>query len=56
MNKQILTTLGCSGSIALTLFNTQAASASTDREYTFTAPATNQELLESSEFAEIPQS
>lgn len=50
MNKPILTALGCSGSIALTLMNTQAASANSDREYVFTAPQAESEL------AEIPKS
>ena len=50
MNKQILTVLSCSGSIALSLLNTNVAEANTRSEYVFTAPDTNQEL------ADIPKS
>ena len=50
MNKQILTTLGCSGSIALGLLTANTAEANTSSEYIFTAPEINQEL------ANIPES
>ena len=50
MHKSILTTLGCSGSIAMALMSPQNATANPAREYTFTAPETNQQL------AEIPAS
>ena len=50
MNKHILTTMGCSGSLAMALLSNQTANATPVREYTFTAPETNQEL------AEIPAS
>ena len=50
MNKQTLTILGCSGSIALGLLTANAAEANTNSEYVFTAPDVNQEL------ADIPQS
>ncbi|VEP12272.1 conserved exported hypothetical protein [Hyella patelloides LEGE 07179] len=50
MNKQVLTVLGCSGSIALSLLAGNAAEANTNREYVFSAPGTNQEL------ADIPAS
>ena len=47
MNKKLLTTLGCSGSIALAILGADSANA---KEYVFTAPE-----LDSS-VAEIPQS
>lgn len=50
MNKQVLTVLGCSGSIALTLLGGNAAEANTKSEYVFTAPELNQEV------ADIPAS
>ena len=43
MNKQVLTVLGCSSSIALTLFGTSAVRAN-NSEYVFTAPDITQEL------------
>ena len=46
MNKKLLTTLGCSGSVALSLLGANSVSA---KEYVFTAPEPNQ-------LAEIPQS
>lgn len=49
-NKQLLTVLGCSSSVALSLLTVGAAEASTNKEYVFTAPDVSQEL------AEIPQS
>lgn len=50
MNKQILTVLGCSSSIALGLLTTNAAEANTNSTYVFTAPDIDQEL------ADIPES
>lgn len=47
MNKRLLTTLGCSGSVVLSLLGTNAASA---KEYTFTAPEVDNQM------AEIPAS
>jgi hypothetical protein len=49
MNKQILTVLGCSSSIALSLLSGNAVRANTS-EYVFTAPEIEGEL------ADIPQS
>ena len=46
MNKKLLTTLGCSGSVVLSLLSTNSVSA---KEYVFTAPELD------SEVAEIPQ-
>ena len=46
MNKRLLTALGCSGSVALTLLSANSASA---KEYVFTAPETD------SEVADIPE-
>lgn len=47
MNKRLLTTLGCSGSVVFSLLGTNAVSA---KEYVFTAPEAEQEM------AEIPAS
>ncbi len=47
MNKKLLTTLGCSGSIAIALLGANSVSA---KEYVFTAPELD------SQMAEIPQS
>ena len=47
MNKKLLTTLGCSGSVAFYLLGVNSVSAT---EYVFTAPETDQEV------AEIPAS
>ena len=47
MNKKLLTILGCSGSVALSLLNANPASA---KEYVFTAPELDDRL------AEIPAS
>ena len=47
MNKRLLTILGCSGSVALSLFNADAVNA---KEYVFTAPELDSQL------AEIPES
>ncbi|WP_036487567.1 hypothetical protein [Myxosarcina sp. GI1] len=38
MNKKLLSILGCSGSVALTMIGTNAAEANTGREYVFKAP------------------
>ena len=46
MNKKLLTVLGCSGSVALSLLNANSVNA---KEYVFTAPELDSEL------AEIPQ-
>ncbi|MEM8674119.1 MAG: hypothetical protein AAGF83_09655 [Cyanobacteria bacterium P01_G01_bin.67] len=46
MNKKLLTILGCSGSVAVSLLNTNAVSA---KEYIFTAPELDSQL------AEIPE-
>ena len=46
MNKKLLTTLGCSGSVVLSLLGANSVSA---KEYVFTAPVDNQ-------LAEIPAS
>ena len=46
MNKKLLTTLGCSGSVVLSLLGANSVSA---KEYVFTAPVDNQ-------LAEIPES
>jgi hypothetical protein len=47
MNKKLLTVLGCSGSVALTLLTTNSASA---KEYVFTAPKSDNQT------AQIPES
>lgn len=47
MNKKLLTTLGCSGSVALSLLSANSAGAT---EYVFTAPETDNKI------AEIPAS
>lgn len=38
MNKRLLSLLGCSGSMALTMLGANVAEANTGREYVFTAP------------------
>lgn len=43
MNKQLLTTLGCSGSIIFSLLGANSASAT---EYVFTAPESNNQMAE----------
>ena len=50
MDRKLLTVLGCSGSIALTLLSNNPAQANSTREYVFTAPVTD------SDVAEIPAS
>lgn len=50
MDRKLLTTLGCSGSIALTLLSTSPAEANNISEYVFTSPTVE------SEVAEIPAS
>ena len=47
MNKKLLTILGCSGSVALSLMNANTVNA---KEYVFTAPELDSQL------AEIPES
>lgn len=47
MNKKLLTILGCSGSVALSLLNADAVNA---KEYVFTAPELDSQL------AKIPES
>jgi hypothetical protein len=47
MNKKLLTTLGCSGSVALSLLSANSANA---KEYVFSAPKLDSQL------AEIPAS
>ena len=47
MNKKLLTTLGCSGSVALSLLSANSVNA---REYVFTAPELDNQI------AEIPKS
>lgn len=43
MNKELLTVLGCSSSIALTLLATNSAQANSSKEYVFRAPNNNSE-------------
>lgn len=43
MNKRILTTLGCSGSVVLSLLGNNSASAT---EYVFTAPEADSQIAE----------
>lgn len=50
MNKKLLTILGCSGSVALTIAGANTARASTPQEYVFTAPEIANEV------ADIPRS
>ena len=50
MDRKLLTVLGCSSSIALTLLATNPAQANSTTEYVFTAPITD------SNVAEIPAS
>lgn len=44
MNKQLLSVLGCSGSIALSLIGANVAEANTTSEYVFRSPETSDEL------------
>ena len=46
MNQKLLTVLGCSGSMALTLINPTPAEANTTTEYVFTAPNVGNEVVE----------
>lgn len=46
MNSNLLTVLGCSGSIALTLLSTTPVQANNSREYVFTAPMADSKLAE----------
>ncbi len=50
MDRKLLTVLGCSSSIALSLLSTSPAQANSSAEYVFTAPLTD------SDVAEIPAS
>ncbi|ELS04191.1 hypothetical protein Xen7305DRAFT_00039190 [Xenococcus sp. PCC 7305] len=50
MNRQLLTVLGCSSSLALTLLSTNPAEANSSSEYVFTAP------IADTNFPEIPAS
>ena len=50
MDSKLLTVLGCSSSIALSLLSANPAQANNSTEYVFTAPVTDSEL------AEIPAS
>ncbi len=46
MDNKLLTVLGCSSSIALTLLSSTPAKASSSVEYVFTAPTTDSEIVE----------
>lgn len=46
MDNKLLTALGCSGSIALSLLSTNPASANSSTEYVFTAPGTDSEVVQ----------
>ncbi len=46
MNKQLLSVLGCSSSIAVALFGANVAEANTSEEYVFRSPDTSAELAE----------
>ncbi len=46
MNKKLLTVLGCSSSVALTLFSGNAATANPSQEYVFNAPEIEDEFVE----------
>lgn len=50
MNKKLLSVLGCSSSVAVTLLTSNSAAANTTSEYVFTAPEVNNEI------ADIPRS
>lgn len=43
MNKELLTVLGCSSSVALTLLVSNSAQANSSKEYVFRAPTNNSE-------------
>ncbi|MGV2832090.1 hypothetical protein [Myxosarcina sp. GI1(2024)] len=45
MNKKLLSILGCSGSVALTVMVANAAHANTSREYVFTAPQVSDSVV-----------
>ena len=45
MNQKLLTVLGCSSSVALTLLSATSAQGNTVREYVFTAPEVNNEIV-----------
>ena len=44
MNQKLLTVLGCSSSVALTLFGTTSVQANTVTEYVFSAPEVEAEI------------
>lgn len=46
MNRQLLTVLGCSGSLALTLLSTNPAQANSSSELVFTSPVAEGDFLE----------
>ena len=46
MDKKLLTVLGCSGSVALTLLSSNPAQANSEREYVFNAPELESEIVE----------
>ena len=46
MNKKLLTVLGCSSSVALTLLSGNAAKANSSQEYVFNAPEIEDEFVE----------
>lgn len=45
MNKKLLSILGCSGSVALTVMGANSAHANTSREYVFTAPQVSEPVV-----------
>jgi hypothetical protein len=52
MNKELLTVLGCSSSLALLLMTNNSAEANTPKEYVFSAPSSDAETT--TEVAEYP--
>lgn len=46
MNRKLLTVLGCSSSVALTLLASNSAEANPEREYVFDAPELETEIVE----------
>ena len=46
MNRKLLTVLGCSSSVALTLLSSNPAEANPEREYVFDAPEMETEIVE----------
>lgn len=51
MNRKLLSILGCSSSVALTIMGADTANANTTQEYVFTAPE-----ITNNEVADIPRS